>query len=48
MSPDELAELDERRRFLLHSNTDLDREHQYGDVDDHAYDPLRDGYTARA
>ena len=48
MNPDQLAELEEQRRFLLHSITDLDREHQYGDVDDHDYETLRDGYTARA
>jgi hypothetical protein len=48
MNPDELAELGEQRRFLLRSLTDLDREHQYGDVDDHDYETLRDGYTARA
>ena len=33
---------------MLRSITDLDREHQYGDVDDHDYQTLRDGYTARA
>jgi hypothetical protein len=33
---------------LLRSITDLDREHQYGDVDDADYQTLRDGYTARA
>ena len=48
MNPDELAELEEQRHFLLHSITDLDREHQFGDVDDHDYNALRDGYTARA
>jgi predicted Zn-dependent protease len=48
VNPDQLAELEEQRRFLLHSITDLDREHQYGDVDDHDYATLRDGYTARA
>ena len=48
MNPDQLAELEEQRRFLLRSITDLDREHQYGDVDDHDYETLRDGYTARA
>ena len=48
MSPDQLAEMEEERRFLLRSITDLDREHQYGDVDDHDYATLRDGYTARA
>lgn len=48
MNPDRLAELEEERRFLLRSITDLDREHRYGDVDDHDYRTLRDGYTARA
>jgi hypothetical protein len=48
VNPDQLAQLEEQRRFLLRSITDLDREHQYGDVDDHDYETLRDGYTARA
>ncbi|MEO7371956.1 MAG: hypothetical protein ABIZ69_13885, partial [Ilumatobacteraceae bacterium] len=48
MNPDQLAELAEQRRFLLKSIVDLDREHRYGDVDDHDYETLRDGYTARA
>jgi hypothetical protein len=48
VNADQLAELEEERRFLLRSITDLDREHQYGDVDDHDYSTLRDGYTARA
>lgn len=48
MNPDQLAELEEQRRFLLRSITDLDREHQFGDVDDQDYATLRDGYTARA
>ena len=48
MNPDQLAELEEQRRFLLRSITDLDREHQLGDVDDHDFETLRDGYTARA
>jgi hypothetical protein len=48
VNPDQLAALEEERRFLLSSITDLDREHLYGDVDDHDYDILRDGYTARA
>jgi hypothetical protein len=48
VNPDQLTELEEQRRFLLGSITDLDREHQYGDVDDHDYEALRDGYTARA
>jgi len=48
VNPDQLAELEEERRFLLRSITDLDREHLYGDVDEHDYITLRDGYTARA
>ena len=48
MNPDQRAELEEERRFLLRSITDLDREHLYGDVDDNDYRTLRDGYTARA
>jgi hypothetical protein len=48
VNPDQLAAADEERRFLLRSITDLDREHQYGDVDEHDYIALRDGYTARA
>jgi hypothetical protein len=48
VNPDQLAELEEERRFLLRSITDLDREHLYGDVDDNDYRTLRDGYTARA
>jgi len=48
MDPDTLSELEEERRFLLRSITDLDREHDAGDVDDVDYVVLRDGYTARA
>lgn len=48
MNPDELAELEEERRFLLASIRDLDREHEAGDVDDADYTTLRDGYVARA
>jgi tetratricopeptide (TPR) repeat protein len=48
MNPDALAELEEERRFLLRSITDLEREHDAGDVDDEDYTVLRDGYTARA
>lgn len=48
MRADQLAELEEQRRFLLRSISDLDREHHYGDVDDRDYQTLRDGYTARA
>ena len=45
---DELAELEEERRFLLRSLNDLEREHEAGDVDDADYETLRDGYTVRA
>ena len=48
MNPDRLAELEEERRFLLRSLGDLEREHDAGDVDEHDYEVLRDGYTARA
>lgn len=48
VDPDRLAELEEERRFLLRSLTDLEREHDAGDVDDDDYRALRDGYTVRA
>jgi hypothetical protein len=48
MNPDRLAELEEERRFLLQSLRDLEAEHDAGDVDDHDYATLRDGYTKRA
>lgn len=48
MDPDRLAALEEERRFLLRSLTDLEREHESGDVDEDDYRELRDGYTARA
>jgi len=41
-------ELEEERDFLLRSLADLDAERAAGDVDDHDYAVLRDGYTARA
>ena len=46
--PDRLAQLEEERRFLLRSIDDLEREHDAGDVDDHDFAALRDGYVARA
>jgi len=46
--PDRLAALEEERRFLLRSLADLDREYQAGDIDEHDYRELRDGYTVRA
>ncbi len=45
---DRLAGLEEERRFLLRSLTDLEREHDAGDVDDLDYQTLKDGYTFRA
>ncbi|MCU1359596.1 MAG: hypothetical protein JWN99_885 [Ilumatobacteraceae bacterium] len=48
ISPDRLAELEDERRFLLRSLADLDREFEAGDVDQHDFEVLRDGYTARA
>jgi hypothetical protein len=45
---DRLAELEDERRFLLASLTDLEREHEAGDIDDGDYATLKDGYTARA
>jgi len=45
---DRLAELEEERRFLLRSLDDLERERAAGDVDQHDYQDLKDGYTARA
>jgi hypothetical protein len=48
MDPDRLAELEEERRFLLASIRDLERERSVGDVDEHDFATLRDGYVARA
>ena len=45
---DRLAELEEERRYLLRSLTDLEKEHAAGDVDDLDYQTLKDGYTVRA
>ncbi len=45
---DELAELEEQRRYLLGSLRDLEREHDAGDVDDDDYETLKDDYTVRA
>jgi hypothetical protein len=46
--PDRLAELEAERSFLLQSLRDLEAERAAGDVDDHDYVTLRDGYTKRA
>lgn len=48
MNPDQLASLEEERRFLLRSLADLEREYEAGDVDEVDYRELKDGYTARA
>jgi hypothetical protein len=48
VNPDQLADLEQERRFLLTSLRDLERERQFGDVDDVDYQTLREGYTARA
>ncbi len=47
VNPDRLAELEEERRFLLRSITDLEREFAAGDIDELDYRELIDGYTAR-
>lgn len=48
LDPDELAALEEQRDFLLRSLSDLDREHDAGDLEDEDYQTLKDDYTARA
>jgi tetratricopeptide (TPR) repeat protein len=48
MNPDQLAELEDERKFLLRSLVDLEREHAAGDVDDVDYHELKEGYTVRA
>ncbi len=48
IDPDRLASLDDERKFLLRSLTDLEREHAAGDVDKADYQTLKDGYTVRA
>jgi tetratricopeptide (TPR) repeat protein len=45
---DRAAALEEEREFLLRSLSDLEREHDAGDVDDLDYRTLKDGYTVRA
>jgi hypothetical protein len=44
---DNLAALEDERTVLLRSLTDLEREHQAGDLDDADYAALKDDYTAR-
>lgn len=40
--------IEEEKRFLFESLSDLEREHEAGDVDEHDYVALKDSYTARA
>jgi tetratricopeptide (TPR) repeat protein len=47
-SSDSLAELQEQRDFLLNSLRDLEREHEFGDIDDQDYESLRKEYVSRA
>lgn len=47
LGADELAHLEEERRFLLRSLDDLEREFAAGDVDEADYTALRDGYIKR-
>jgi hypothetical protein len=47
VNPDELAELEEQRSFLVRSLDDLDRELAAGDVDALDAGTLRDDYTHR-
>lgn len=48
MTEDTTTPLEEQRDFLLRSLEDLEREHDAGDVDEHDYQALKDGYTTRA
>jgi tetratricopeptide (TPR) repeat protein len=48
LDPDALAALEEERDFLLRSLSDLEREHEVGDVDDEDFEGLKDAYTSRA
>jgi len=48
LDPDDLANLEEERDFLLRSLEDLEREHDAGDLEDDDYATLRDDYTVRA
>lgn len=47
MSPDDLAALEEERRFLRRSLDDLVREHDAGDLTDDDFQALRDDYERR-
>lgn len=47
LDPDALATLEEQRRFLQRSLSDLEREHDAGDLDDDDYGTLEHDYEAR-
>ena len=47
LDPDALAALEEQRAFLRGSLTDLDREHDAGDLEDDDYQTLKHDYAAR-
>ena len=48
LDPDERAQLERERDFLLRSLDDLERERDKGAIDDESYERLHDDYTARA
>lgn len=47
LSPDRLVELEQERDFLLTSLTDLESEHDAGDMDDADFEQLHADYTVR-
>jgi hypothetical protein len=47
LNPDDLAALEEERQFLKRSLTDLDREHEVGDVGDDDFETLHADYSSR-
>jgi cytochrome c-type biogenesis protein CcmH/NrfG len=48
LDPEQRAQLETDRDFLLKSLDDLELEHESGGIDDESYEELRDDYTARA
>lgn len=48
MTPQQRADLEEERDFLLRSLDDLERERAAGDVEPEDYESLKDSYTSRA
>lgn len=47
LDPDALATLEEQRKFLQRSLSDLEREHEAGDLDDEDYATLKHDYETR-